>query len=185
MKCPGKTPQIIFLSNATKRLALRALLKRVQQNKYYRNHTASIKPLISIIVIEFCKLGKVVHFQSPTLKRSKQAVIHTSESFLLLFSHGGELGVTLSGVDNTQLRWRGKDAVGLRERERRRKQQQAPAAHTNREKQQFQAGRLSFLPSDPAHTRAGACVTHTSLPWLWTDKTRTEEKCSRQRSTWE
>ncbi len=26
--------------------------------------------------------------------------------------------------------------------------------------------------------------THTCLPWLWTDKTRTEWKCSRQRSTW-
>lgn len=30
---------------------------------------------------------------------------------------------------------------------------------------------------------SGARATHTSLPWLWTDKTRTERKCSRQRSS--
>lgn len=81
--------------------------------------------------------------------------------------------MTLSGVDNTQLRWRGKDTVGLGLRERRRKQQQAPAAHTNREKQPFQAGRLSFLPSDPTHTRAGACVT---LAYHGCGQTRQEQK---------
>lgn len=69
----------------------------------------------------------------------------------------------------------------------RRKKKTAGGPLTNREKQQFQAGRLSFFSIGPrSHTRVGAfvSVTHTCLPWLWTDKTRTERKCSRQRSTW-
>lgn len=48
-----------------------------------------------------------------------------------------------------------------------------PCSSYKQGKQPFQAGRLSFLPSDPTHTRAGACVT---LAYHGCGQTRQEQK---------
>ncbi len=106
------------------------------------------------------QLGKAVHFQSPIVERSKQAAtsIHTSESFLPLL-----WALTLESWEwPWALLTTRNYSAGLGEKEGRRKEQEESSRPlTNRKKQQFQAGRLSFLPSDIAHTPEQEHV------WVW------------------